>query len=36
MAESKGESGGVEIGLVLKKEVMEIFENLFVSGLKHV
>lgn len=36
MAESKCESGGVEIGLVLKKEVMEKFENLFVSGLKHV
>ncbi|KAJ6313903.1 hypothetical protein OIU78_017538 [Salix suchowensis] len=36
MAESKAESGGVEIGLVLKKGVMGIFKNLFVNGLKHV
>ncbi|KAJ6753425.1 5-AROMATIC ACYLTRANSFERASE putative-RELATED [Salix purpurea] len=36
MAESKAESGGVEIGLVLKKDVMGIFKNLFVNGLKHV
>ncbi|KAF9667123.1 hypothetical protein SADUNF_Sadunf16G0300300 [Salix dunnii] len=36
MAESKAESGGVEIGLVLKREEMRIFKNLFVNGLKHV
>ncbi|KAF9667107.1 hypothetical protein SADUNF_Sadunf16G0298500 [Salix dunnii] len=36
MAESKTESGGVEIGLVLKKDVMEIFKNLFANGLEHV
>ncbi|KAJ6752436.1 hypothetical protein OIU85_002819 [Salix viminalis] len=36
MAESKADSGGVEIGLVLKKDVMGIFKNLFVDGLKHV
>ncbi|KAJ6313887.1 hypothetical protein OIU78_017523 [Salix suchowensis] len=35
MAESKADSGGVEIGLVLKKDVMGIFKNLFVHGLKH-
>ncbi|KAJ6297763.1 hypothetical protein OIU76_018973 [Salix suchowensis] len=35
MAESKADSGGVEIGLVLKKDVMGIFKNLFVDGLKH-
>ncbi|KAF9667110.1 hypothetical protein SADUNF_Sadunf16G0298900 [Salix dunnii] len=36
MAESKAESGGVEIGLVLKKEEMGVFKNSFVNGLKHV
>ncbi|KAJ6935905.1 hypothetical protein NC652_010828 [Populus alba x Populus x berolinensis] len=34
MMESRDESGGVEIGLVLKKNEMEIFDSLFVHGLK--
>jgi hypothetical protein len=34
MMESRDESGGVEIGLVLKKHEMEIFDSLFVHGLK--
>ncbi|KAJ8775191.1 hypothetical protein K2173_020195 [Erythroxylum novogranatense] len=36
MAESKDGSGGVEIGLVLKKHEMEVFESVFVDGLKDV
>ncbi|XP_011014457.1 PREDICTED: phenolic glucoside malonyltransferase 1-like, partial [Populus euphratica] len=36
MMESRDESGGVEIGLVLKKNEMEIFDSLFVHGLKGV
>ena len=34
MMESKDESGGVEVGLVLKKDEMKIFCSLFVDGLK--
>ncbi|KAF2313671.1 hypothetical protein GH714_012660 [Hevea brasiliensis] len=34
MAESKDGSGGVEIGIVLKKNEMEIFDSLFINGLK--
>ncbi|KAG5247357.1 phenolic glucoside malonyltransferase [Salix suchowensis] len=34
MMESRDESGGVEIGLVLKKHEMEMFDSLFVHGLK--
>ncbi|KAJ6368154.1 hypothetical protein OIU78_000683 [Salix suchowensis] len=34
MMESRDESGGVEIGLVLKKHEMKIFDSLFVHGLK--
>ncbi|KDP27250.1 hypothetical protein JCGZ_19949 [Jatropha curcas] len=33
MVESKDESGGVEIGLVLKKHEMEMFNSLFVNGI---
>ncbi|OAY56919.1 malonyl-CoA:anthocyanidin 5-O-glucoside-6''-O-malonyltransferase [Manihot esculenta] len=34
MAESKDESGGVEIGIVLKQHEMEKFDSLFINGLK--
>ncbi|KAJ6364633.1 hypothetical protein OIU76_029570 [Salix suchowensis] len=34
MMESRDESGGVEIGLVLKKREMKILDSLFVHGLK--
>ncbi|KDP27252.1 hypothetical protein JCGZ_19951 [Jatropha curcas] len=33
MVESKDESGGVEIGLVLQKYEMETFDSLFVNGI---
>lgn len=35
MTESKDGSGG-EVGLVLNKHEMEIFDSLFVNGLKDV
>uniref|UniRef100_A0A2C9WLW3 Uncharacterized protein n=1 Tax=Manihot esculenta TaxID=3983 RepID=A0A2C9WLW3_MANES len=36
MAENKDGSGGVEIGLVLKKHEMEKFDSVFVNGLKNL
>ncbi|KAJ0043245.1 hypothetical protein Pint_19066 [Pistacia integerrima] len=36
MAESRDGSGGVEVGVALEKQEMEIFASLFVDGLKHV
>ncbi|CAK8540738.1 unnamed protein product [Lathyrus sativus] len=33
LAESKDGNGGVEVGVVLKKDVMNIFSNLFLEGL---
>ncbi|KAF2282709.1 hypothetical protein GH714_043685 [Hevea brasiliensis] len=36
IAESKDGSGGVEVGLVLKKHEMEKFDSVFVSGLRNL
>lgn len=33
-AESKDGGGGVEIGVVLEKQEMEVFASLFTNGLK--
>jgi hypothetical protein len=33
LAESKDGNGGVEVGLVLNKHVMDLFSNLFLEGL---
>ncbi|CAL5191102.1 unnamed protein product [Lathyrus oleraceus] len=33
LAESKDGNGGVEVGVVLKKDVMDLFRNLFLEGL---
>ncbi|KAJ0100064.1 hypothetical protein Patl1_21758 [Pistacia atlantica] len=34
LAKSRDKSGGVEVGVVLKKQEMEVFSSLFVDGLK--